>query len=76
MKLSSRGHVVELVRHRELIDPDGTLFHQFVFAVDGKLNQPWEIPQQHLYHYQTEEEFNDYLARSAVAFSRSEYNHA
>jgi hypothetical protein len=74
VKLLSRGHVIELVEHREIIDPDGTAFHQFTFAVDGKRNQPWEFPKYHAERFNTEEEFNEFLARSAVSFSQSEYN--
>jgi len=73
-QLSSRGHLVELVEHREIIDPDGTAFHQFTFAVDGKLNKSWEIPKFHRTRYASDEEFEEYLARSAVAFSESEWN--
>jgi hypothetical protein len=74
MKLQSRGHEVELIRHREVIDRDGTRFHQFNFAVDGKPTAPWEIPVSHRNNFTTDDEFDDYLARSAVAFSQSEYN--
>lgn len=76
MKLLSRGHIVELVDHREVIDPDGTAFHQFTFAVDGKRNQPWEFPKYHEQRFKDETEFNDFLARSAVSFSQSEWNEA
>jgi len=72
--LSYRGHTVELVEHREIIDRDATIFHQFVFAVDGKLTKSWEIPKYHRLRFATEDAFNDFLARSAVAFSISEYN--
>ena len=65
---------MELVEHREVIDADGTAFHQFTFAVDGKLTKPWEVPKYHRMRYETDEEFHDYLARSAVAFSQSEHN--
>lgn len=74
LKLSARGHQVELVEHRELIDLDGTAFHQFTFAVDGKLCQPWEVPKQHRRFYRNDSEFESYLARSAVTFSQSQYN--
>lgn len=73
-KLSSRGHTVEFVDHREVIDPDGTAFHQFTFAVDGVLSKPWEVPKYHRLRFQSEEEFEEYLARSAVAFAHSEHN--
>ena len=58
-----------------MVDPDGTLFHQFTFAVDGKLTKPWEVPSYHRLRFESEEEFEAFLARSAVAFSESEYNH-
>lgn len=74
LHLSSRGHRVDLVEHREVVDPDGTAFHQFTFAVDGKLTKPWEVPKRHRSQYASDEEFEEYLARSAVAFSQSEYN--
>lgn len=61
--------MVELVEHREIIDRDGTLFHQFHFAVDGKLAPSWEIPASHRQYFPTEEEFHDYLARSAVSLA-------
>ena len=76
MKLISRGHEVELVQHREIVDRDGTAFHQFQFAVDGKLCNPWEIPTAHRLRFDTEEDFDAYLARSAVSFSESEYGQA
>jgi len=74
LNLSFRGHSVELVQHREIVDPDGTSFHQFSFAVDGKLTKPWDVPKYHRARYSSDEEFEDYLARSAVSFSQSEYN--
>lgn len=74
MKLLSRGHEVELVEHREIVDRDGTPFHQFRFAVDGRLCQPWEIPKAHRHQFLSDEDFESYLARSAVSFSQSEYN--
>jgi len=74
LKLSARGHEVELVQHREIIDLDGTAFHQFTFAVDGRLCLPWEIPKQHRSLYRNDAEFEEYLARSAVTFSESTYN--
>lgn len=60
---------MELVEHREIIDPDGILFHQFHFAVDGKLTPSWEIPASHRYLFDTEDDFNAFLARSAVSLA-------
>ena len=72
--LTSRGHVIEFVDHREVIDPDGTPFHQFTFAVDGQVCKPWEIPRAHRARFASDEQFEDYLARNAVTFAWSEYN--
>lgn len=74
MKLFSRGHEVELVDHRELVDPDGTLFHQFTFAVDGRLTSPWEVPSYHRLRFPTDDDFHAFLGRTAVEFSKSQYN--
>ena len=72
--LTSRGHTVELVEHRDVTDRDGAAFHQFTFAVDGRLTKPWEVPKSHRLRYRSDEEFEDYLARSAVSFSQSQWN--
>lgn len=74
MKLQSRGHEVELIDHRDIVDRDGTAFHQFRFAVDGKPTLPWDVPKYHRLRFSSDEDFEDYLARSAVAFSQSEHN--
>lgn len=68
-KRTERGHLVELIGYREVIDSDGTAFHQFTFAVDGRPVPPWEIPKSHRVRFNSEEEFDCYLARSAIGFA-------
>lgn len=74
LRLKEQGHDVELVEYRELVDPDSTFFHQFIFAVDGKRCSPWEVPKYHRARFKSDEEFERYLARTAVSFSQSEHN--
>lgn len=55
-----------MVHGESFVDPDGSPWFRFSFAVDGRLAPPWEIPRSHRARFGSEEDFDSYLARSAV----------
>lgn len=72
LNLTYRGHKVEKVDYREIIDSDGTAFHQFLFVVDGKGavrdRVGVDVPKFHRVKYPNDEAFELMIARSAVNF--------